>query len=292
MPAGHGSLRYKISRTDCLCAELQQLGWAIFSEPVHDPENLPAHVHKSSYEICYIVHGGVDWWVKDEMFEIRPGNIFITFPGEEHGGLHDIMNPCELFWTQIRFDPKKNLPGLSKKETHSIIEQYDNIKHRIFPASSEVPILFKKLIDDHRIRSQYSPVLARTTFVALLVAVIRSYLDHHDRKPSESLSNPIKTACRIMENHLEQEIRIEELAQKVGLSTTAFYKRFADELHLTPGEYLAQRKIHQAKILLRQSKLNITTIAHRLGYSSSQYFATIFKKTTGLTPGQFRNSEK
>ena len=95
-----------------------------------------------------------------------------------------------------------------------------------------------------------------------------------------------------MEERLDENIKIEALAERVGLSTAALYSYFAKELHLTPGEYLMRQRIHIAKELLRKSDLNITSIAHRLGYSSSQYFATIFKKSTGVTPKQFRQGKR
>jgi AraC family transcriptional regulator len=81
---------------------------------------------------------------------------------------------------------------------------------------------------------------------------------------------------------------MEYIAQKVGLSMTSFYRRFNEEVFMTPGQYLIQRRIHRAKILLCDSAMSITTIAHTLGYSSSQYFATTFKRVAGVTPHSYR----
>ena len=61
-----------------------------------------------------------------------------------------------------------------------------------------------------------------------------------------------------------------------------------EAVHVTPGEYLTQRRVHMAKMFLADSSQSITAIAHSLGYSSSQYFATIFKKLTGVTPRAYR----
>jgi AraC-like DNA-binding protein len=49
-----------------------------------------------------------------------------------------------------------------------------------------------------------------------------------------------------------------------------------------------RRRIYRAKYLLREPDRPITAIALDLGFSSSQYFATVFKKLVGLTPGEYR----
>ncbi len=286
-----GALRYKIDREACLSACLHQVGWAIFSEPVHDAENLPAHRHKTAYEICYIAHGTVDWWVEDRVFEVDPGCVFLTMPGETHGGLHDIMNPCELFWVQVEWPQAEALPGLTLAETVSLAQNYSGIEKRHFPGVPEVPILFKRIVEEHRNPSDYSAIVVRTALVELMVSVMRSYELQRQRCGTDlGHTKPIRLALQWIDQNLGYDLKIDEIAGQVGLSSTVFYKRFHEEVHVTPGEYLTQRRIHQAKVLLTDPAQSITAIAHALGYSSSQYFATIFKKITGVTPRVYRST--
>ena len=49
-------------------------------------------------------------------------------------------------------------------------------------------------------------------------------------------------------------------------------------------------RIEKAKAMLRETDVDVTDISSRLGFSSSQYFATVFLKTTGLTPRVFRKA--
>ena len=284
-------LRLKIDRGSCLSPCLGQIGWAVFPEPVHDVENLPAHTHKTAYEICYIAHGTVDWWVGESLFEVGPGCVFITFPGETHGGLHDIMNPCELFWAQVEFPGEGALPGLSREETKSLADRFARIDPRCFPSTAEIPVLFRRLIDEHRGISEDSILLVRATLIELLVAVARGQETWRKRRAAGlQCSEPIRRAQELINQRLEECVRMEEIAEKVGLSPTAFYRMFRQEVHLTPGEYLTQQRMHRAKTLLRDPSLSVTTIAHSLGYSSSQYFATTFKRIAGVTPRAYRTT--
>lgn len=289
MASGQGILRYKIGREACLSPTLHQVGWASFNEPVHDAENLPAHTHETAYEICYIAHGTVDWWVEDRVFEVDPGTVFLTMPGERHGGLHDIMNPCELFWIQFELPEEGPLPGLTGAETASLADKFARIEQRYFPGLPTVPILFDQIVKEHRAPTDYSEMIIRTSLIELMICVIRSHEEQVRRGATESEhSRPIQCALQWIDQHVGHDLKVDEIAKQVGLSSTVFYKRFHEELHVTPGEYLTQRRIHKAKSLLADTSRSITDIAHSLGYSSSQYFATIFKKTTGVTPRAYR----
>ena len=291
MCSAHTMLRYKIEKTSCLSPHVCQLGWAIFVEPVHDSENLPAHIHKTAYEICYIAHGTVDWWVGQKQFEVGPGFVFITFPGETHGGLHDIMNPCELFWAQVEFPRGEKLQGLSRSETIFLADKFARMKEHCFPGTPETPVLFKGIIDEHRRLSEHSSILVRTGLIELLVAVIQAYEAHqHSKMSNTAYSKVIRQVMALFDDHLAEEIKMDDIARQAGLSVTSFYRRFHEEVSMTPGEYLIQRRMHRAKRLLCDSAMSITAVAHALGYSSSQYFATAFKRVTGVTPRIYRET--
>ena len=74
----------------------------------------------------------------------------------------------------------------------------------------------------------------------------------------------------------------------VNLSLSRFKTRFKHEVGVAPGGYIIMRKVEKAKELLGDRDRSITDIAFDLGFSSSQYFATVFKKLIGLTPSEYR----
>jgi AraC-like DNA-binding protein len=57
---------------------------------------------------------------------------------------------------------------------------------------------------------------------------------------------------------------------------------------MAPGAWYTRRRIERAQERLREGGRAITEVAHELGFSSSQHFATVFKRHTGLTPGAWR----
>ena len=63
-----------------------------------------------------------------------------------------------------------------------------------------------------------------------------------------------------------------------------FYKREIDVIE----EHINNLRINEAKILLKNTTENITSIAMKLGFSDPNYFARIFKKQTGITPREYK----
>lgn len=79
------------------------------------------------------------------------------------------------------------------------------------------------------------------------------------------------------------------MADACGLGVTRFSALFKDVAGLLPGEYLMDRRLHLARELLRtQPLLSVEAIAKQVGFSHGNYFARIFRKTLGVTPGQWR----
>jgi AraC-like DNA-binding protein len=74
----------------------------------------------------------------------------------------------------------------------------------------------------------------------------------------------------------------------VGISSRHFSRLFVQELGITVPDYLSILRIKKAKDLLQNSEMDITRIAYSLGFNSSQYFITCFKRIEHVTPKEYR----
>ncbi len=89
--------------------------------------------------------------------------------------------------------------------------------------------------------------------------------------------------------HLHDKITMEELASYVNLNETYLSKLFRKEMGCSVSEYIRDKKVEEAKGLLRYSEKSSIEIATDLGFSSHSYFISVFKKVTGETPKEYRN---
>ena len=108
------------------------------------------------------------------------------------------------------------------------------------------------------------------------------------------LSENVKAALTYIEDNINRPLRLEEIAEVSGYSLSRFKVRFKEQLGITPAEYITLEKLRLAKKLLIGSRTRVTDIAYQLGFSSSNYFSSVFRKYNFCTPREYRklHSEK
>ena len=94
----------------------------------------------------------------------------------------------------------------------------------------------------------------------------------------------IYQARDILTNRLEYPPSVTELARQVNISESTLRRGFRELFDTTVISYLTQKRLEQAKRLLREGKLTISEIASLVGYSHLSYFAAAFKRQFGITP--------
>lgn len=274
-----------------LLKELEIFGWLRFHETL--PGALQSDRHVGEFEIHYLKRGHLYWWVEETTHEFRPGSVFIVQPGQLHGGDEESLQPCEHIWLRIRLGSTP-LPALSASESASLRKGLEDIRHTTFPVSTIVGDYLDKILVEHRMKGPYSALIARSLLHAVLATIIRDYAIFATQSRSTPLVTwRIRRALEILEaDSNAQSPTVAELAEKVGLSESGFRERFKAEMGSPPHEYILNQRIAVARHRLTETDLDITRIALDVGFASSQYFATVFRRRVGMSPGDYRKRHK
>lgn len=99
-------------------------------------------------------------------------------------------------------------------------------------------------------------------------------------------------ANRYLQDHLTENITLEQLARESGLHPTYFHKLFTAAYGRTPMQKLNDYRISNATAYLASTTHTISEIAARCGFTSQNYFTVKFKELTGQTPTQFRKTHR
>jgi len=102
--------------------------------------------------------------------------------------------------------------------------------------------------------------------------------------PRAAPARRMETLVRYIEANLDEALNVPHLAEVAGLSVPRFKAWFKEENGMPPAEYVLRAKVNAARQQLMIGKRSVTEIAFALNFSSSQYFATVFKRFTGKTP--------
>jgi YesN/AraC family two-component response regulator len=92
--------------------------------------------------------------------------------------------------------------------------------------------------------------------------------------------------------HFSEDISLEILADITDITPQHLCKIFKKCLYMRPFEYIAKKRIQEAKKLLIDRSMSIKAIGEAVGYKDSSYFCAIFKKHELISPAEFRGSAK
>ena len=262
-----------IEAADLLIPGLAHIGWA---RPRSASESgLGAHQHRDAWEVCWLRRGRVEWWVGDEAFTVPTGSCYVTRPNEWHGAVHSVLEPCELFWLGLRFGA---LPD---------IDTALRTAPRVFPGAAALGAWWEDLLQQHRQpRAAHAALAAQASLTRLMVDIVRCA----QQAPAVvSISPAIVRAQAFAHEHLADEPSVAALARAAGLSASQFHARFAAEVGEAPAEWMRRMRLDRARRALAASDTPITSISLDLGFPTSQYFATVFRRYTGMTPRAYRD---
>lgn len=123
---------------------------------------------------------------------------------------------------------------------------------------------------------------------ALLEEWLGQIIETKRQQWEEESKKPIRIAKQYILNHYTETITLELVAEKAGFSSSYFSGLFKKEMGVGFSEYLIQLRMERAKELLKTSKESVKDICTMVGYSDLKHFTGMFRKYTGLKPGEFR----
>lgn len=102
------------------------------------------------------------------------------------------------------------------------------------------------------------------------------------------LGSPVEPAVLWIDNHLSEDITLEQLAQTAGVSLQHFCRLFRARTGMRPMEFIARKRISHAKALLENSDISVAEIGRMTGYENPTYFGMVFRKYEGISPLEYR----
>ncbi len=248
---------------------------------------LPSHAHADMMEICYLHRGRQKYEVEERDYLLNGGDLFLTFPGEQHSTGPEPEDRGVLYWLILRVRQlPRNFLGYAGDTANILAERLMKVPTRHFRAPARTRTLLERLFQFYTlgIHDPLTRMAAGNQLSEFLFGVINAAEKDETAKREKWLT----AVLQYMENHLEEPLQVPDFAVVAGLSVSHFKSRFREALGAAPAEYFLTRRINRAQELLANTHSPVTRIAHDLGFGTSQSFATAFRRLTGRTPSQFR----
>lgn len=248
------------------------------------------------WEMVYVDKGQVEIRRDDETLILSQGEIIFHRPNEFHSikAFESAPNffvvsfvcnsPFMLYLEKYHTDLNKTLSGFIA----SVIKEAENT----FVIPKNDPTL-KKLI-----KKKTAPIggeqLIKTYLEQFLIFLIRNIVTKETPNifhSKESMENHLVGSIKLfVENHIKEPFRVNDLCKAIGYSKSYLSRLFREQTGETLAHFALIQKIKRAKQLIRETNYNFAQISDELAFDNPQYFSRTFKRTTGMTPTEFKAS--
>lgn len=251
---------------------------------------VPMHYHSNIVEIHCIIKGKRDIQLQKNgkiiQYNAIGNQMLISFPFELHGDGNQLQSPVEAYGLQVNVSNPYDMLGLNREYSYALSKSLLELKHHHLSFGQTHIAQMRSAFNFF---SDMTPESIRigTQFLTCFLFNLQFLMP-----VTESMEMSIDPQIRAVEEFLQKNIcenlRLSDLAEVSGYSLSHFKMKFKKEIGITPAEYLMMRKIEHAKKKLEETDMKITELAHSMGFSSSNYFDTVFKKLMACTPKEYR----
>jgi AraC family L-rhamnose operon regulatory protein RhaS len=254
-------------------------------------------------EIVHVVAGRTRWRIGRREFDLTPGDIYYTLPWEVHGSASPRERGLVIDFAILQLKRNYARPrnvfefhpalGWSVGESRKLSRALTQCESRAMPAGPRLPWLLGQLVDLGPGGAKASAVLAGSLVGATLAELARLATSapprrDHDHAPTDSAAQRVASFLEALPKTCERPWTLGAMAEACGVGRTRFGQLVRQQTGDTPILALNRARIARAEQRLRETHQSVTRIAHDCGFSSSQYFARMFREYVGESASAFR----
>lgn len=232
-----------------------------------------------NFVIHYIEQGEGYFIVDDKTYHLSAGVGFIIKQGQHVTYYGNTDSPWKNYWV-----------GFGGNEFDKFIK-YTSLEYKPvfkYPLDSNIIQIIKDicLYTSRTADSDMNLFWYHSRVYALLYAMSTEFPSNKQTQLSEQSYDEI--AYEFINTNFHKQITINEIASYIGISRSYLYKLFKESYHISPQEFLIQKRMNKAIDLLLHTTKPINIIAKETGYDDQLHFSKAFKSAYGVSPSEFK----
>ncbi|MBQ8907651.1 MAG: helix-turn-helix transcriptional regulator [Clostridia bacterium] len=246
---------------------------------------IPSHTHVDWFELTVALSGKGTVYTNRERTPIEEGDILLSFPYDIHKIVSDPDAPLKFSFLSFRTEDED-----VKKNFDEIFQTFYESDKRIFHDPAIAP-LTEMLISEFSSPAYAQGALVAALLQAITVLTVRAFL-YKQVSPISNHANPSEVLChkvmRYIDSHLFAIENLTQVAAHFHHNYSYLSAKFKQTTKLTLTQYLTDKKLERAKLLIKEGKLSFTEIAALLRYASLYSFSKSFKLHFGISPREYQ----
>lgn len=283
--------------------ELRSVGYSDSEQP--QTFGTASHCNEG-LELTFQESGSLSFAIDRHESVLQANELLIARPWQWHRFGDPFIGAGRIIWLNLDLGMREPHEAwrwpdwivLSKKDIQELTNILRHNEYPVWPADRKMQMCFMELrraVDQPVVESCISTLVVRINELFLLLL---ETLQSESPELDASLSSAKRTVRLFWNDLLASDEAllaswtVPGMAKQCGLKRAQFANLTRELVNLSPAQYLLQCRMERAARMLRDDPaISVTELAIAHGFSSSQYFATAFRRMFGCSPREYRVTE-
>lgn len=241
------------------------------------------HTHNCS-ELFYVIDGQGQFLIENRTYPVSVNDLVIVNPNVLHTEVS--LNASPLRYIVLGVEGLELTASSEEGNSNFCIINFKNIRETILH-------YLQHMLTEIETKNTGYEIVCQDLMEILIVLLGRQTNFSTLLTPiSKKTSRLCGSTKRYIDTHYQENITLDQLAEVCHVSKYHLAHAFTEEYGISPINYLISKRISEAEHLLKTTDFSLSLISNTTGFSSSSYFAQIFKKQKGMSPTEFRKQSR
>ena len=260
---------------------------------------MPMEWH-TSFEVFLTLSGRGRYIIGERVYDFEAGDVFVISNNELHKS--EVVDEAGFDACMVMFSPSV-LPARQSSTQIDPLDLYfarpPKFSHRFSPNPDKRETYFfiaRLMLEAFDDANGQRPEAAAALLIWLLIDLCAEYFQEGGQIGGVSLSSErvkqkkiVAQVLDYIDQHYHEDIRLAKLAASLYVTHSYLSREFKKSTGYSLVKFIANRRIREARELLRRTDMTISEISSAVGYNSMAHFHHAFKNEIGISPRDFRN---
>lgn len=248
----------------------------------------PFHQHSHHIELIVFISGNAFFYTKNQAFPIKPGYLIAIPNGVWHRVVSNDFSPYERIFLNVDLNLIKRL-STSQTDLFNCFKTSGRKEVNILGLNQNDLSQYISLCD------QLIPTLDQDAFgddvnqkILLSQILLMANKAHKVQiQPKNIIPKFLEEMTHYIDENLDQDLSLTAFSKNFYLSSNYLNKHFKKYLGISIHQYVTEKRIEQAKQLLR-ANLSVTEVCQKCGFGNYSNFIRSFSNHVGMAPGKYK----
>ena len=241
------------------------------------------HDHIGTYEFIFVLSGEILHKINGRKEILEQNTLCFLTPTDKHALEKNTDDAIYISLSIVQEHFEKLLEWISPDIQRRAFNNYERIIISSDAAADITKLTNKALTSEPAVHYEFLHLIT-----CILARKIITY--HYGRAITKNYHHAVEKFIKLLDDKKNLSVPLDKLVWQTGYSYTHLNKLFLSDTGVSVGKFFSKRKLDYALTAIKCSDESLQSVSDTLGFSTYSHFSSFFKKCTGYSPLQYRQS--